>query len=326
MDEVAVYTNLLTLDRIKAHYLAGTTVTGSNYVSAVKADNPLLYYRMDGVFTAPDPVTYPIAVNYGSSPVNGNYESGVVPGEVSGPTNSVLGTNALSVPINGVFSAVDAGYDPAFNPTGTQPFTAMTWFKGNPADNRVQTIMGQGQNWAMNLDGTTGHVVWNLFSGGQVTNTTVLNDGNWHFVAGVYDGANSYLYVDGALDNSGPVTIGLTGESNTDLVLGGDADYTFNQYQWGARYFAGALAQAAFFTNALTASQIQTLYVGSVTPMISLGRSGINLVITYTGALLSSPNVAGPYAPVAGAPFAANPATYTVTPTGARVFYRTSSQ
>lgn len=326
MDEVAVYTNVLTPDRIKAHYLAGTTITSSNYVSAVQADNPLLYYRMDGVFTAPDPTTYPIAVNYGSSPVNGNYESGIVPGEVSGPTNSVLGTNALAASINGVFSCVDAGYDPAFNPTGTQPFTAMTWFKGNPADNRVQTIMGQGQNWAMNLVGTNGGVVWNLYSGGHVASATVLNDGNWHFVAGVYDGANSYLYVDGALDNSGPATVGLTGEPNASMFLGGDADYTFDQYQWASRYFAGALAQAAFFTNALTATQIQTLYVGSVTPMISLGHSGINLVITYTGALLSSPNVAGPYAPVAGAPFAASPATYTVTPTGAQVFYRTSSQ
>jgi autotransporter-associated beta strand protein len=322
IDDVAVYTNVLSPTQITNHWLAATT-SGSNYMQTVINDHPLLYYRMDGVYTNPNPATYPIALNYGSSSVNGLYQSGIVPGQVPGPTITGSGTNSVAASINGVFSCVDAGFDLAFDPTGTQPFTAMTWFKGNPWDNRTQAIMGQGGNWAMNIDGTSGRVVWNLYNGGQVTSTNILNDGNWHFAAGVYDGTNSYLYVDGALNNSGLASGSLTGNTTNDLYLGGDASYPYPQSGGaGARYFAGALAQAALFTNALSAAQISQIYnaAAPAKPTISLAKSGSQLVITYTGTLLSATNVTGPYNPVAGA---ASP--YMLTPSGAQVFYRASS-
>ncbi|MGH7951056.1 MAG: LamG-like jellyroll fold domain-containing protein [Limisphaerales bacterium] len=320
-DEVAVYTNALSPTQITNHYLSGIT-PGSNYVQAVENDKPLLYYRMDELgYTNTPAILCPQAVNYGSAPVNGTYVSGTLPGGVSGPQIYGLGSNSVASPINGVISCVDAGNDSAFNPTGTQPFTAMTWFRCYPSDGRVQTIMSHGvSNWAINLDGTTGRIVWNLYNGGQVTSTSVLNDGNWHFIAGVYDGTNSYLYVDGALNNSGVATGGLNAEAGVDLYLGGNADYTLvgsNQ-----RYFAGALAQAAFFTNALSAAQIQQIYntAAPAAPTINLTPSGSQLIINYTGTLLSSTNVVGPYTPV---PSATSP--YTVTPTESQMFYRTSN-
>jgi hypothetical protein len=322
VDEVAVYTNALAADRVLAHYVAGTSVTESNYVSAVQVDSPLLYYRMNGAYTNSSSGQYPEAVNYGSSAVNGVYLPGVRPGGLTGPTNSVLGTNALAAPINGVFSCVDAGLDPSFNASGSQSFSAATWFRTYPADSRVQTIMSHGvTNWAMNLDGTTGRLVWNLFSTGtQVTSTTTLNDGNWHFIAGVYDSAasKSYLYVDGQLNTSLTVTNLVNSEPNAHLYLGGNSDYT--TVGVSQRYFAGALAQAAFFTNALSATQIQSLFAGAVvTPTISISRSGNNISIIYTGTLLSSTNVAGPYTQVQGA---SSP--YPVPMTAPQTFYRTS--
>lgn len=319
MDEVAVYTNILTAGQVTAHYSAATS---GNYKQTILADKPLLYYRMDCPgYTNTPTVACPQAVNYGSATVNGYYLSGVAPGTVPGPTNSVLGTNALAAPINGIFSCVDAGSDPSFNPNGNQSFTAMTWFRAYPADDRAQTIMSHGvTNWAMNLDGTTGRLVWNLFAtGGQVTSSSVLNDGNWHFVAGVFDGStsNSYLYVDGQLDSSLTMTSAVNSEPDAHLYLGGNSDYTLvgsNQ-----RYFGGALSQAAFFTNALSAQQIQSLYVSSVTtPTINISQSGGTVMISYTGTLLSSTNVLGPYSAVQGA---SSP--YTVPTTGAQMFYRT---
>ena len=312
MDDVAVYTNVLTTNQVSNHYLAATTY-GSNYMQTVTNDSPLLYYRMDCAgYTNPPASLYPPAVNYGLSLVNGAYLPGVPPGAVSGPANALLGSNLVAAPINGVISCVDAGTDPMFNPTNTQPFTAMAWLKAYPADSRLQAIMSHGAtNWAMNLDGTTGHIVWNLFNGGKVTSTTILNDGNWHFVAGVYNGTTSSLYVDGQLNNSGAAS-GLAGEPGAHLYLGGNADY---EIVGGSQYFGGAIAQAAFFTNALTAAQIQT--VSPVPPTISLKLSGANVAITYTGTLVSSTNVAGPYGAVPGAssPFS-TPAT------NAQMFYR----
>ncbi|HEY2084015.1 MAG TPA: hypothetical protein VGI88_14630, partial [Verrucomicrobiae bacterium] len=75
-----------------------------------------------------------------------------------------------------------------------------------------------------------------------------------------------------------------------------------------------------FFTNALSASQIQSLFAGAVvTPTILISRSGSNISITYTGTLLSSTNVAGPYSQVQGA---SSP--YPVPTTAPQTFYRTS--
>lgn len=317
LDEVAVYTNVLPANRILAHFTAGTTTTASNYVQAVQADHPLLYYRMDapGYVTA-DPLSWPTAVNYGSAPVNAAYPGGIVPGGVSGPIILGLDTN-VAAPINGVLSGVNAGQDPAFNPTNRQPFSALLWFESFPGDGRVQTLISQGTNWALSFDGTTGRVVWNLSGGGNLSSSHLLNDGCWHLVAGVFDGTTSYLYVDGALNASAAVANGLTGAPEADLVLGGHADFTsvgVNQ-----RYLAGAIAQAALFTNALTAVQNKTLYDIASVPTLDLDRIGSLLVLTYTGTLVSSTNIAGPYSAV---PNARSP--YSVTPLSGGQFYRAS--
>jgi len=226
LDEVAVYTNVLSAARVAAHYNAGIDPTDNGtYVTNVLADQPLLYYRMDCAGYTNTPEVYcPVAVNYGTAQPNGAYLSGIVPGELQGTTNSVLGTNTVAAPINGVISCVDAGNDPSFNPAGNQAMTAVTWFRTYPSDGRVQTMMGQGTNWSLNLDGTTGHVVWSLSNGSQVTSPSIFNDGNWHFVAGVYNGTTSYLYVDGALSASAPASGRLAGEPGANLYLGGDSD------------------------------------------------------------------------------------------------------
>jgi hypothetical protein len=146
----------------------------------------------------------------------------------------------------------------------------------------------------------------------------VLNDGTWHFVAGVYDGSTSTskLYVDGQLNSSLSVASPVGSEPDAHLYLGGNSDFT--TVGGNQRYFGGALAQAAFFTNALSAAQIQSLFVGGiVTPTIGITRSAGNVSITYTGTLLSSTNVVGPYNPVSGA---SSP--YPVTTTGKQMFYR----
>ncbi len=319
-DEVAIYTNVLSTGDINNHYQAGVT-TGSNYMQTVLTDNPLLYYRMDNAgFIAPNVLACPEAINYGSAPVNGVYSQGTVPGGLTGPAIATLGSQSLAAPINGVFSCVDAGYDPSFNPTGTQPFTAMSWFKTYPADGRVQTIMGHGgkTSWAINLNGTNGLLVWNS-GAGSVNSTRVYNDGNWHQVVGVYSGTTNYLYVDGALNNSAASVGSVVGNTNDDVYLGGDPDFTLvgNNEQ----YFAGAIAQAAFFTNALSAAQISKIYNVATIPTLSLYYSGGQVVINYTGTLQSSTNVAGPYSPVIGV--GASP--YLSTPTASQLFYRVSN-
>jgi hypothetical protein len=319
---VAIYTNVLSALQINNHYLAGIS-PGSNYFQTVLSARPLLYYRMDCPgYLSPWPALYPSAVNFGSSPVSGAYPPGIVPGGLAGPPIAALGTNSVAAPINGVVSCVDAGYDPAFNPTGTQPFTAMSWFRTYPADGRTQAIMSHGgaSSWAINLVGTSGVVIWNS-GAGLVVSTNILNDGTWHFVAGVYDGTRNYLYVDGALNYSGTATHGVVGNTTDDVLLGGDPDYTL--VGDNEQYLAGAVAQAAFFTNALTSGQVQAIYQAGIRPpppatlaIQNLGAGQLQLNWNY-GALQTATNVAGPYRDVAAATSPSR-----ITPTNVQEFYR----
>jgi hypothetical protein len=263
LDEVAVYTNILTQAQVSAHYAA---VSG-NYPQTITNDRALLYYRMDcQIYTNPPATLYPIAVNYGSAPESGFYQSGITPGAVPGPAMPTLGTNVLAAPGNGMFSCVDGNSDPTFNVAGTNKFSAMVWFKGYPADPRVQTVMSHGiTNWAINLDGTSGYIVWNTYNGGNVTSTNVLNDGKWHFLVGVEDGRTNYLYVDGGLNAFAALatTNGLTSEPAAHVYLGGNQDVAaVNSNQ---RYLNGAVAEAALFTNALTAAQVAQAYQSAFT-------------------------------------------------------------
>jgi len=283
-DEVAVYDSVLTGTQVANHWQAGTTA-GSNYKQTVLNDNPLLYYRMDcPAYTNVPAAQCPVATNYGTAPVNGAYLSGTQPGAVSGPSAAGL-IGEVAAPINGVTAAIDAGYNAAFDPTGTQPFSALCWFKGNPADDRVQTLMSQGTDWSLNLVGTNGTVAWSN-GAGLVNSTNILNDGNWHFVAGVYDGIKNYLYVDGALNNSMPASGGLAGDGSDDLYLGGNAAFTNATVQ---QYFAGSIAQAAFFTNALTASIIQPIYQAAITSTVSTTPTSLLVSVTGNQLTLSWP-------------------------------------
>lgn len=299
IDEVAVYTNLLSPSDIAAHYAAGTNVAPViPYKQMVLNDNPLLYLRMDNpVYVAANAATSPMAVNYGSSTIEGAYLPGTVPGGVSGPALSGWGPAPIGSPINGIFSCIDVGYDPAFNPGNSQPFTVLVWFKGNPADSSLQSIMSHGTNsWSLNLNGATGDLVWNS-GAGSVTSSAIYNDGNWHEAAGVFDGAHNYLYVDGSPAGSSAATGTITGSSD-DLYLGGDPDNT--SVGVNERYFAGAIAQAAFFTNALTLAQIQATWQAATAPVPPsfslLNESSNTLELNWTyGTLQTSTNVVGPY-------------------------------
>ena len=89
IDEVAVYTNVLSASHIAIHANAGTNVTLSPYSDEVRNDRPLLYYRMNGYEVVSDPGRQPAAMNYGSAPLNGRYMPSISPGAVAGP--AILG-------------------------------------------------------------------------------------------------------------------------------------------------------------------------------------------------------------------------------------------
>ena len=82
------------------------------------------------------------------------------------PVSGLNSVNAM--PGNGMSGFADAGYDPAFDPTGHTPLSISAWFKGNPVDGRFQNIVGHSNSsWRIALDGTTGKLHFNAGAGGE---------------------------------------------------------------------------------------------------------------------------------------------------------------
>ena len=314
LDEFAVYTNALTLGDVQNHYnAANDPATYGTYYANVVAGNPVIYLRMDSLpYTAPDPSTWPVLMNYGMTNGvavgNGVYSPGTMPGLVAGPFNlSGVPLGGLSGPnvaqLSGISSFADAGYAAAYDPTGAVPFSVAAMFRGNPSDNRFQTIIGHSDNsWRITMN-TNGTLLCQLG-----TNTTslansagVYNDGKWHQVVAVYTpnpvatspGINA-LYVDGVLDGSSSNVDpnGVGPGSALDVLIGGDPQYT-NSPAGAGRQFAGQVCEVAFFTNALTLSQVQTLYNASgvvpyLTSQPATGRTanggpGTSIAFAVTG-------------------------------------------
>jgi hypothetical protein len=293
LDEVAIYPSVLPQSSILAHYqtAGGTNATyGGNYASAVLADNPLIYFRMDDSAQMPvsagyPSASFPVATNYGAigSDGNGVYQPGTTPG-VAGPAYGGFGTDSRAVAINGWLGGVDVGNSNipvSLNPTGAAPLTVVTWFQTGPADapGRFQEMVGHSDSsYRLSLGQVAGENHFNPGPGPELqfttsadvaTNGFAFNDGQWHMAAGVSDGTNEYLYLDGvvAKTNGNAAGINIVGSSR-DLLLGGDPQYTYASATGGntIRNFDGQIAYVAFWTNALTSGQIQSLFAAAEVP------------------------------------------------------------
>jgi hypothetical protein len=310
IDDVAIYPEVLPLTSISNHFQAayGTNATYNTYVSAVLADNPSFYYRLNDAVVQTNAGypsnTFPVATNYGSvSGANGLYQPGTTPG-AAGPGYVGFGGASKSVAINGWFGGVDVGsgnLPAALNPTGTSPMTLVTWFQGNIADapGRFQEMVGHGDSsYRLAMGQVSGENHFNPGPGpelqfttaaGTATNGWAFNDGNWHMVAGVTDGTNEYMYLDGMLaqSNSNALGINIVGNTN-DLLLGGDCEYTYAS--WGSpntiRNFDGQIAHVAFWTNAISAAGVQSLFNAAgvppsigVQPVGATNNQGANLTV-----------------------------------------------
>lgn len=262
-DEVALYTNLLSAADVLAHYQNGTNAArGTPYNNLVLSKNPLLYFRLNEGISG-NLASLPVATNYGSlgPVVNGKYYPGTEPGVV-GPPGTGFGSKNFAthfVPARG--SGVECGNDAGLD-IGTNAMTVVCWFKGGPTDykNRFQSPLGRSDaSWRMDVD-------WfgqaRFVSGSpDCVGSTYINDNVWHFYAGVFDGTEQYIYIDGLLDGE------ATGSGGSDpgakMRIGGVGDY-------GDRYFNGSIAQVAVFASALTPANIETLYGSSAAPITVL--------------------------------------------------------
>ena len=141
----------------------------------------------------------------------------------------------------------------------TTAVTVAAWVNVTSFGVAEQAIVTKGDTaWRLERNASTDAVQFTV--NGLSTNTVVqgsisVNDENWHHVAGVYDGSQLLLYVDGQLDNA--VTASGTMDTNGSFV------YFGNNAGASGRYFSGRMDDVYIYDTALNAASVLALAQGS---------------------------------------------------------------
>jgi hypothetical protein len=165
----------------------------------------------------------------------------------------------------------DAGYQPTFDQVLVGQMTIAFWVKINQIASDWGPFViknGEGPGFQVRLNASSSQSCFTLRgldSPGDDAGGVNLNDGQWHHLAAVHDGATGLrlLYVDGYPDQPSVRPTSDTGlmdlPSGNPLFLGtGD----------NGRQFSGYLKDVRIYDYALTRAQIQALIPNVPTPMV----------------------------------------------------------
>ena len=135
--------------------------------------------------------------------------------------------------------------------------TIELWLKVNQTtpNSDWRGIVTKG-NSSWRLQGVQGANTVNFAANGVSTSLTGsrnINDGVWHHVGAVYDGAKIYLYVDGTLDSSATAT-GSISQNSYPVCLGQNPEAPHPYY------FNGLIDEVSLYHRALTANEIALIY------------------------------------------------------------------
>ena len=177
------------------------------------------------------------------------------------PSSESQGTNQ-SVLLNGTSSYVDVPYNANLNITGA--LTMEAWVKTSATT--YQMVLERG-DWFQNemsydLAIAEGKVRMDIMqsNGSYVSciGSTSMNNGAWHHVAGVYDGSQMRVYLDGVLNGSATATM-TPGNNTTGLRIGKSSFLYF------PNYFNGRIDEVRVSNAAL--------YSSTFTPAVHLGAT-----------------------------------------------------
>ncbi|MGK5529805.1 LamG-like jellyroll fold domain-containing protein [Streptomyces sp. URMC 129] len=232
--------------------------SGQPYANAVRADNPLLYWRFD------EPA------NTFASDSSGNNSNGVHRG---GPTRGVTppavpGPDATGIAYNGTdeWTSSERIY------SGVTRLTLETWFKTSTTSggqligqgNRTQETSTTRDNKLYMLN--DGRLTFGLYNTTYrtITSSRSYNDGRWHHVAATVGANGMRLYVDGQQVASSILTTS-TRNATSYWRTGGDS-----LLGWPGRpssdFFNGQMDEVAIYGSQLSASRIAAHYAAATAP------------------------------------------------------------
>jgi hypothetical protein len=173
------------------------------------------------------------------------------------PNSALNNYSKYSFNFDGVDDYIVCSYDSSLNVV-TANHSLSFWIKTTDGTTQVVCEKGSGDELAAWI--TTSKITWagpNTFS-----STSTINDGNWHHIGFVADGLNSYIYIDGSLDNTG---------GNKIQASANFSPFVFGARSGGSFAFLGNLDELAIFNYALSSDDINTIYNGGEPTTIPSG-------------------------------------------------------
>ena len=135
----------------------------------------------------------------------------------------------------------------------THQLTVSAWIKVTAFDKGWQAIVTKGDTaWRLQRLGSSNSIVFHCNCSWGTDGSINVNNGQWHHVAGVYDGTRAYLYVDGVLDNSKPAS-GLIWTNDYPVMIGENAEQP-------GRFWNGLIDGVRIYICALSPPEVYQLY------------------------------------------------------------------
>lgn len=164
---------------------------------------------------------------------------------------------------DGADDFIEVQNESPFDITGA--ITVAAWIKVAVFNRSYQAIVTKGDSaWRIQRWSNTDRIEFACTGlthntpHGTLEGNANVNDGQWHHVAGVYDGARIYLYVDGDLDVS-EATSGAITANNYEVMIGRNAEKA-------NRLWNGWIDDVRIYNRGLTAEEITLIKSGDSVP------------------------------------------------------------
>jgi len=134
----------------------------------------------------------------------------------------------------------------------TDSLTVEAWIKVTAFNHPYQAIVTKGDNsWRIHRQGSTNHIAVDIngLNPYKLESNTDVSDGKWHHVAFVFDGTNTYLYIDGKEDDSNLNVDGSINLNNEPVQIAANSEMS-------GRNFNGMIDEVRIWNDARTVDEI----------------------------------------------------------------------